>query len=129
MLLIAPTAFSTTTWSVPVEGTFPAAGLRVAGGLGRYGIAGHDVRVYRDLMHYIDARHPTHKWEVLTVSSNTAASMILLGWRAGAVGGYSGTDPSLDGPGLARMVAHPKRATSCSAGPTRPAAATSPPKR
>jgi len=43
---------------------------------------------------------------VLTVSSNTAASIILLGWRAGAVGGYSGTDPALNGPGLARLVAH-----------------------
>jgi 4-amino-4-deoxy-L-arabinose transferase-like glycosyltransferase len=106
VLLVAPTAFSTTTWSVPVEGTFPAAGTRVAGSLGPYGITSHDVHVYRDLMRYVDARHPTHKWEVLTVSSNTAASIILLGWRAGAVGGYSGTDPALTGPGLARMVAH-----------------------
>jgi 4-amino-4-deoxy-L-arabinose transferase-like glycosyltransferase len=106
VLLIAPTAFSTTTWSVPVEGTFPAAGPRVAGSLGPYGITHHDVLVYRALMRYVDARHPTHKWEVLTVSSNTAASIILLGWRAGAVGGYSGTDPALTGPGLARLVAH-----------------------
>ena len=106
LLLIAPTAFSTTTWSVPVEGTFPAAGPRVAGSLGPYGITHHDVLVYRALMRYIDARHPTHKWEVLTVSSNTSASIILLGWRAGAVGGYSGTDPALNGPGLARLVAH-----------------------
>lgn len=106
VLLIAPTAFSTTTWSVPVEGTFPAAGPRVAGSLGPYGITAHDVHVYRDLMRYVEARHPTHRWEVLTVSSNTAASIILLGWRAGAVGGYSGTDPALNGPGLARLVAH-----------------------
>jgi 4-amino-4-deoxy-L-arabinose transferase-like glycosyltransferase len=104
-LLIAPTAFATTTWSVPVEGTFPAAGPRVAGSLGPYGITAHDVKVDRDLLRYVDAHHPTHRWEVLTVSSNTAASMILLGWRAGAVGGYSGTDPALDGPGLARLVA------------------------
>jgi 4-amino-4-deoxy-L-arabinose transferase-like glycosyltransferase len=106
VLLIAPTAFSTTTWSVPVEGTFPAAGPRVAGGLGPYGITAHDVKVDRDLMRYIDAHHPTRKWELLTVSSNTSASIILLGYRAGAVGGYSGTDPALDGPGLARMVAN-----------------------
>ncbi len=57
------------------------------------------------LMRYVDARHPTRRWEVLTVSSNTAASLILLGWRSGALGGYSGTDPALDGRGLARMVA------------------------
>jgi 4-amino-4-deoxy-L-arabinose transferase-like glycosyltransferase len=106
VLLIAPTAFSTTTWSVPVEGTFPAAGPRVAGSLGPYGITYHDVLVYRALMRYVASRHPTHKWEVLTVSSNTAASIILLGWRAGAVGGYSGTDPALNGPGLAHLVAH-----------------------
>ncbi len=105
VLLVAPTAFATTTWSIPVEGTFPAAGPRVAGSLGPYGITAHDVKVDRDLLRYIDAHHPTHRWEVLTVSSNTAASIILLGWRAGAVGGYSGTDPALDGPGLARLVA------------------------
>ncbi len=104
-LLIAPTAFSTTTWAVRVEGTFPAAGPKVAGGLGPYGITDHDIKVDRDLMRYIDAHHPTRKWEALTVSSNTSATMILLAHRAGAVGGYSGTDPALDGPGLARMVA------------------------
>ncbi len=106
VLLIAPTAFSTTTWSVPVEGTFPAAGPRVAGSLGPYGITHHDVLVYHALMRYIDARHPTKRWEVLTVSSNTAASIILLGRRAGAMGGYSGTDPALNGPDLSRLVAH-----------------------
>jgi 4-amino-4-deoxy-L-arabinose transferase-like glycosyltransferase len=106
VLLVAPTAFATTTWSAPVEGTFPAAGPRAAGSLGPYGITAHDVKVDRDLLRYIDVRHPTHRWEVLTVSSNTAASMILLGYRAGAVGGYSGTDPALNGPGLARLVAH-----------------------
>ncbi len=105
VLLVGPTAFATTTWSVPVEGTFPAAGPRVAGGLGPYGIAPHNVKVARDLMRYIDARRPTHRWEVLTVSSNTAASLTLLGYRAGSVGGYSGTDPALDGPDLARLVA------------------------
>jgi 4-amino-4-deoxy-L-arabinose transferase-like glycosyltransferase len=105
VLLIGPTAFSTTTWSIPVEGTFPAAGPRVAGSLGPYGITQHNVLVDRALMGYIDARHPTRRWEALTVSSNTAASLILLGWNAGAVGGYSGTDPALDGPVLARLVA------------------------
>ncbi len=30
---------------------------------------------------------------------------MLLGLDAGALGGYSGTDPALDGPGLARLVA------------------------
>ena len=31
--------------------------------------------------------------------------MILLGEHAGALGGYSGTDPAVDGAGLARLVA------------------------
>jgi hypothetical protein len=31
--------------------------------------------------------------------------MILLGLRAAALGGYSGSDPALDGPSLARLVA------------------------
>lgn len=105
VLTLAPAVYATTTWSVPVEGTFPAAGPRVAGSLGIYGISAHDIRVDRDLMRYIDAHHPTRRWEVLTVSSNTSASIVLLGWRAGALGGYSGTDPAVDGPQLARMVA------------------------
>jgi 4-amino-4-deoxy-L-arabinose transferase-like glycosyltransferase len=105
VLFIAPLAFATTTWSVPVEGTFPAAGPKVAGSLGRYGVTAHDIKVDRDLLRYVDAHHPTRKWEVLTVSSNTSATMILLGYRAGALGGYSGTDPAVDGPRLARMVA------------------------
>lgn len=105
-LALAPTVYAATTWSVPVEGTFPAAGPKVAGALGPYGITAHDVKVDRDLMRYIDSHGPTHRWELLTVSSNTSASVILLGWRAGALGGYSGTDPAVDGPQLARMVAN-----------------------
>jgi 4-amino-4-deoxy-L-arabinose transferase-like glycosyltransferase len=104
-LSIAPVLYARTTWSVPVEGTFPAAGARVAGALGPYGISAHDVKVDRDLMRYVDTHGATHRWELLTVSSNTSASLILLGWRAGALGGYSGTDPAVNGPGLARMVA------------------------
>ncbi len=106
VLTLAPTIYAATTWSVPVEGTFPAAGPRVAGSLGTYGITAHDIKVDRDLMRYIDAHHPTRRWELLTVSSNTSATIILLGWRAGALGGYSGTDPAVDGPQLARMVTH-----------------------
>jgi 4-amino-4-deoxy-L-arabinose transferase-like glycosyltransferase len=105
VLTIAPTVYAATTWSVPVEGTFPAAGPRVAGGLGPFGITPHNVKVAHDLMRYIDARHPTKRWELLTVSSNTSASLILLGYSAAALGGYSGTDPAVDGPQLARMVA------------------------
>jgi 4-amino-4-deoxy-L-arabinose transferase-like glycosyltransferase len=105
-LVVAPLVYSATTWSVPVEGTFPAAGPRVAGALGPYGVTAHDVKVDRDLMDYIDAHGPTRRWELLTVSSNTSATPILLGYRAGALGGYSGTDPAVDGPQLARLVAN-----------------------
>ena len=106
VLTLAPTVYAATTWSVPVEGTFPAAGPRVAGALGPYGVNAHDVKVYRDLMRYIDTHHPTKRWELLTVSSNTSATPILLGYRAGALGGYSGTDPAVTGLRLARMVAN-----------------------
>jgi 4-amino-4-deoxy-L-arabinose transferase-like glycosyltransferase len=105
-LVLAPLVYSSTTWSVPVEGTFPAAGPKVAGALGPYGVTAHDVKVDRDLMRYIDTHGPTRRWELLTVSSNTSATPILLGYRAGALGGYSGTDPAVDGPQLARMVAN-----------------------
>ena len=42
---------------------------------------------------------------VLSDASNTAAPLILLGYDAGSLAGYSGTDPAVDGPGLARLVA------------------------
>ncbi|HVR05295.1 MAG TPA: glycosyltransferase family 39 protein [Solirubrobacteraceae bacterium] len=104
-LSIAPTLYAATTWAVPVEGTFPAAGPKVAGALGPYGINPHDVKVDEDLMRYVDAHGATHRWELLTVSSDSSTGFILLGHRAGALGGYSGTDPAVNGPRLARMVA------------------------
>ena len=42
---------------------------------------------------------------MLTEASDTSAPMILLGHDAGAMGGYSGNDPALNGAGLARLVA------------------------
>ena len=48
---------------------------------------------------------PARAGRCLTVASDTAAPLMLLGLDAGALGGYSGTDPALDGPGLARLVA------------------------
>jgi hypothetical protein len=62
------------------------------------------VRVDRALLAYVDARRPGTRWAVLTEASDTAAPMILFGHDAGAVGGYSGNDPALDGAGLARLV-------------------------
>jgi 4-amino-4-deoxy-L-arabinose transferase-like glycosyltransferase len=104
-LLIAPTAYAATTWWVPVEGTFPAAGPRVATSEGRFGVTYHDMLVYRDLMRYIESHWPGTRWAVLTVSSNSSSPIIIKGYRAGALGGYSGTDPAVNGPKLARMVA------------------------
>jgi 4-amino-4-deoxy-L-arabinose transferase-like glycosyltransferase len=104
-LSVAPALYAATTWAVPVEGTFPAAGPKVAGALGPYGINAHDVKVDRDLLRYIDAHVPTPRWELLTVSSDSSTGFILLGHRAGALGGYSGTDPAVNGPRLAGMIA------------------------
>ena len=42
---------------------------------------------------------------MLTDAAPTAAPLILLGVHAGALGGYSGTDPALDGAQLASLVA------------------------
>jgi 4-amino-4-deoxy-L-arabinose transferase-like glycosyltransferase len=104
-LLIAPTVYATTTWLAPVEGTFPAAGPHEAIGVGRYGVGSAALHVDRALMRYVESHRPGTRWAVLTVASPTAASLILLGLHAGSVAGYSGTDPALDGPGLARLVA------------------------
>jgi 4-amino-4-deoxy-L-arabinose transferase-like glycosyltransferase len=105
LLLLAPAAYAATTWQFAVEGTFPAAGPHAAGAVGPLGLKPHDLLVTKALLDYVDARHPTARWPVLTEASNTAAPMILLGHDAGAMGGYSGNDPAVNGPGLARLVA------------------------
>jgi 4-amino-4-deoxy-L-arabinose transferase-like glycosyltransferase len=104
-LLIAPTAYSSTNWLAPVQSTFPAAGPRAAAGPGGYGVNSEHVAVYRSLLRYVEGHRPGTRWSVLVDASNTASPMILLGSDAGALGGFSGTDPALDGPGLARLVA------------------------
>jgi hypothetical protein len=104
LLLAAPAAYASTTWLAPVEGTFPAAGPRQAAGTGGYGVSSAHLRVLRALLTYVTAHGGGSRWVILTDASNTASPMILLGYNAGALAGYSGTDPALDGRGLARLV-------------------------
>jgi 4-amino-4-deoxy-L-arabinose transferase-like glycosyltransferase len=105
VLLIAPTAYAATTWLAPVEGTFPAAGPHEAIGVGRFDLEPQPMRETRNLVAYVAAHRAASRWSLLTDSSPTAAPMILLGSRAGALGGYGGSDPVLDGRGLARLIA------------------------
>ncbi|MDQ6811336.1 MAG: hypothetical protein M3Z95_05510, partial [Actinomycetota bacterium] len=105
LLLVAPTAYSSTTWLAPVEGTFPAAGPSHAVGQGGVGVNARNLGIDRALLDYVIAHRPGTRWAVLTDAADTAAPMILLGFEAGSLGGFSGTDPSLDGRGLARLVA------------------------
>lgn len=104
LLLVVPAAFASTTWLAPVNGTFPAAGPRQAVGYGSYGLSAHSLITTRRLISYASTHQPGTRWDLLTVASDTAAPMILLGYDAGALAGYSGTDPALSGPGLARLV-------------------------
>jgi len=106
VLLVAPTGYAASTWLAPVEGTFPVAGpTQAAGSRTGYGVSERDLNTYRALASYVSTHRPGTRWALLTVASDTAAPFMLLGLKAGALGGYSGTDPALDGPGLARYVA------------------------
>jgi len=105
LLLVTPTAYATSTWLAPVEGTFPVAGPRHVAGSGGYGVDGRALGIDRALAGYVRGHHPGSRWALLTVASDTAAPLILSGLHAGALGGYSGADPVFDGPGLARLVA------------------------
>jgi len=105
LLLVTPTAYATSTWLAPVEGTFPVAGPRHFAGDGGYGVNQRDLAIDRALADYVSSHHPGSRWALLTVASDTASPMMLFGLDAGALGGYSGTDPALDGAGLARLVA------------------------
>jgi 4-amino-4-deoxy-L-arabinose transferase-like glycosyltransferase len=104
LLLVAPAAYASTTWLAPVEGTFPAAGLHQASGSGEFGINGKAMRVALNLIRYVRTHKPGTRWAVLADAAPTAAPMMLLGLPAGAIAGYSGTDPALDGAGLARLL-------------------------
>jgi 4-amino-4-deoxy-L-arabinose transferase-like glycosyltransferase len=106
LLLVAPTAYASTTWLAHVQGTFPAAGPHQASGSGELGANDKAMRIYRNLTRYVSTHKPGTRWAVLTDAAPTAAPLMLLGLPAGAIAGYSGTDPALDGPGLARLVAH-----------------------
>jgi 4-amino-4-deoxy-L-arabinose transferase-like glycosyltransferase len=105
VLLVVPAAYAATTWLAPVQGTFPAAGPTQASGAGGVGVAHTDLRRDRALLAYVRDHAPGSRWALLTDASETAAPFILMGLDAGALAGYSGTDPALDGPGLARLVA------------------------
>jgi 4-amino-4-deoxy-L-arabinose transferase-like glycosyltransferase len=105
LLLVTPTAYATSTWLAPVEGTFPVAGPKHAAGSGGYGVNRRDLAIDRALLDYVSTHGPGSRWALLSVASDTAAPLMLLGLNAGALGGYSGTDPALNGPGLARLVA------------------------
>lgn len=104
-LCAAPAVFSSTTWLAPVYGTFPAAGTHEATGMGLYELSRKNVLLDRALSSYVVTHHPGRRWAVLMDAAPTAAPLILMGIDAGALAGYSGTDPALDGPTLARFVA------------------------
>ncbi|MGD0453948.1 MAG: glycosyltransferase family 39 protein [Solirubrobacteraceae bacterium] len=105
LLLVVPTAYATTTWLAPVEGTFPVAGTKALAGTGGYGVNDRDLAIDRALLHYVSTHVPGSRWALLTVAADTGSPLMLLGLDVGALGGYSGTDPAVDAPQLARMVA------------------------
>jgi 4-amino-4-deoxy-L-arabinose transferase-like glycosyltransferase len=105
VLLLAPTIYAATSWSRPVEGTFPAAGPRAVGGNGGAELSREQLVTDQALIRYILAHGAGGRFQLLTVASLTADSPILLGLRAAALGGYGGVDPALDGHGLGRLVA------------------------
>jgi 4-amino-4-deoxy-L-arabinose transferase-like glycosyltransferase len=104
VLCIAPAVYAASNWLAPVQSTFPAAGPRAASGPGGYGVNDEHVEVDRALLSYVEGHGPGRRWSVLADASNTASPMILLGGLAGSLGGFSGTDPALDGPGLGALV-------------------------
>ena len=104
-LLLAPALYSRTVWEIPVDGTFPAAGPYVDAGQGGIGAAAPTLPILTELFHYVDARAPHARWTLLTQASITAAPMILLGYRAAAIGGYGTQTPALTPKQLAHFVA------------------------
>jgi 4-amino-4-deoxy-L-arabinose transferase-like glycosyltransferase len=105
VLLVAPTAYAASTWRHPVEGTFPAAGPRAVEGNGGAELSRPQLATADTLMRYLLSHGADGRFQLFTQASLTADSLILLGLRASAFGGYGGVDPALSAPGLARLVA------------------------
>lgn len=105
VLLVAPAAYSATTWKMPVQGTFPAAGPNAVEGQGGVGLSRGQQATNTAIVRYVLSHGASSRYQLLTEASLTADGPILLGLRAAAMGGYGGIDPALDGPGLARLVA------------------------
>ncbi len=105
LLLVVPGAYAKTTWLAPVEGTFPVAGPKAFPGAGGYGVNARDLAIDRALLNYVATHRPGSRWALLTVAADTGSPMILMGLNAGALAGYSGVDPAVDGPQLAHYVA------------------------
>ncbi len=107
-LLVAPMAYSFSVWLAPVSGTFPAAGPYSYAGHGGVGLTALGLRVDRGLIRYLHTDGATEPYVLLTQSSDQASSLILLGLRASAEGGYNTTDPALSRDRLATLVADHK---------------------
>ncbi len=105
LALVVPARYAATTWLAPVEGTFPVAGPKAFAGTGGYGVNAHDLAIDSALLRYVASHRPGSRWALLTVASDSGSPLMLLGLDVGALGGYSGTDPAVDGPQLARYVA------------------------
>jgi 4-amino-4-deoxy-L-arabinose transferase-like glycosyltransferase len=105
LLLVVPTAYASTTWLAPVESTFPAAGPKQTAGQGGFGLNARDLAITEAVKSYVESHDPGKRFALLTVAADTAAPYILQGMDAAAVAGYSGVDPVIDGPGLARLIA------------------------
>jgi hypothetical protein len=103
-LLVAPLGYAATVWDGPVNGTFPAAGRNLRPGAGVDGLGRSNGGTDPALIAYVRGHRPGRRWKVLTVSTQVADPLIIHGVRAGSLAGYGGTDPVLDGPGLARLV-------------------------
>ncbi len=103
-LLVVPALYSKTVWDVPVDGTFPAAGPYTDAGQGGVGASAPTLPILAKLFRYTEPRSPGARWTVLTQASITAAPMILLGYKAGALGGYGTQTPAVTPKQLAAFV-------------------------
>jgi 4-amino-4-deoxy-L-arabinose transferase-like glycosyltransferase len=106
LLLVAPAAYSSTTWLAPVQPTFPAAGPNATAGHGGVGLAARSLALDRAVQRYVETHGATRRFALLTDAADTAAPYILQGVRAAAMAGYSGVDPALDARALSRLLAN-----------------------
>jgi 4-amino-4-deoxy-L-arabinose transferase-like glycosyltransferase len=113
VLLLAPAAWSFSTWDSPVNGVFPGAGPSLVSGLGGGGgfgapgggaTSGGTSDALDLALAYAEAHGAGGRWALIVSSEQEAAPAFIEGKPVASMGGFTGRETVLTGSYLASLV-------------------------